>query len=244
MMVRFSRAAMTLGLVFLLAACGGAAATATPPPTNTPVPPTATAVPPTATPVPPTATPTNTPVPPTATPTKSNTPVPPTATAVPPTATRPAATATTARASTAPTTGGKVLTDTTKACQVTLPATFTGDNDGSATSNDQNAFLNLQAFPVQPLGLEATITLFVDGFKGSIVDYKETNRQSGTDRGRPYTVVTYTGTLASEPVVGQFYFVQESSSICTMSFIVKQKVSSQYGDIVGSLADSLQAVKP
>ena len=68
--------------------------------------------------------------------------------------------------------------------------------------------------------------------------------QSGTDRNRPYTVVTFTGTLSSEPVVGQFYFVQEPASICTMTFLVKQGVASQYGDVVGGMADSLQAVKP
>lgn len=137
------------------------------------------------------------------------------------------------------------MTDADKKCQVTLPATFKADASGSgnATSTDNNAFLNLVSFD-STLGLQTTSDLFIEGFKGSIEGYKETNRQSGTDRGRPYSVVTFTGTLAGESIVGQFYFVQEPATICTMSFLVKQSVSAQYGDTVGNLADSLQAVKP
>ena len=235
--VRLSRALATLGLVFLLAACGGAAATATPPPTNTPVPPTATPIPPTATPVPPT----NTPVPPTAT------AVPPTNTPVPPTATRPAPTATRPAAATVPaTTSGNVMVDAQNACQVTLPENFTADaaGGGNATSNDDNAFLNLSSFPTEPLGLEQTAELFIEGFSGSIDNYQEVDRQEGTDRGRPFIGVTFTASLQGEPVVGQFYFVDESGTACSLSVLVKESVASGYGDTIGALVDSVQAVKP
>jgi hypothetical protein len=138
------------------------------------------------------------------------------------------------------------MTDADQKCQVTLPANWTPDpaGGGNATSNDTNAFLNLTSLPSEPLGLEATANLFVEGFKGSVTDYKEANRQSGTDRGRPYSGVTFTGSLASEPVVGQFYFVQEGPTLCALSVLVKQSVASGYADIIGNLVDSVQAVKP
>jgi hypothetical protein len=252
-MVRLFRTLSTLGLVLLLAACGGAAATATPPPTNTPVPPTATTVPPTATAVPPTNTvapPTATIVPPTATvaATATRPPATPTTAA---TATRPAATATRAAAGASPTRpatagGGGVLVDAANGCQVTLPATFTADaaGGGNATANDDNAFLNLSSFPTEPLGFEPTAQLFIDGFTTAIDDYKEADRQQGTDRGRPFLGVTFTATLVGEPLRGQFYFVQEAGTTCALSVLVKESVASGYGDIIGALVDSVQAVKP
>ena len=138
------------------------------------------------------------------------------------------------------------MVDTTKACQVTLAGTFVEDSGGggNATTTDDNAFLNLSAFPSQPLGFEQTATLFIEGFTQAIDDYKEADRQQGTDRGRPYLGVTFTATLIGEPIVGQFYFVEEAGNTCALSVLVKQSAASNYGSIIGSLVDSVQAVKP
>lgn len=256
MILRLSRLVAILGLITLLAACGGAAATATPPPTNTPVPPTNTAVPPTNTAVPPTATavpPTATAVPPTAT------AVPPTATAVPPTATRPAptatqpaptatraaATATRPTASSAPTTGaGKVLKDSDNVCQATVPSNFTTDADGNAVSADQNMAVNLVSFPVDAFGFEGTVAFISETLSTTLENYTEIDNQSGTDRGRPFTVITFTATSEGQDIVGQFYFVQETANVCALTTAVLKSALSQYTDTIVNIVDSVQAVKP
>jgi hypothetical protein len=241
--VRFSRVLMACGLILLLAACGGAAATATPPPTNTPVPPTNTAVPPTNTAVPPT----NTAVPPTAT------AVPPTATAVPPTATvaptatRPAPTATRpVPTATRATSGGttKVLKDSDNVCQVSVPANFTTDAEGNAVSPDENFALNLVSFPVDTFGFEGTVDFIVELLKASLQNFTEVDNTSGTDRGRPFNIVTFTATSAGENVVGQFYFVQETTNVCALTTLVLAAQLPQYQDLMVNLVDSVQAVKP
>ena len=80
MSIRYIVIATVMIVLTLVAGCGGAAPTATPEPTITPIPPTATPLPPAETP-----TPTNTLIPPTETPTPTATPIPPTATPLPPT---------------------------------------------------------------------------------------------------------------------------------------------------------------
>ena len=77
---------------------------------------------------------------------------------------------------------------------------FAGDSAGMQSANNSKAghcraayIIDIEGMlngrPVPPLrrhdptlGLQATTDLFVNGFKGSIDGYKETNRQSGTDR--------------------------------------------------------------
>jgi hypothetical protein len=244
---RLSRVLMSIGLILLLAACGGAAATATPPPTNTPVPPTNTAVPPTNTAVPPT----NTPVPPTAT------AVPPTATAVPPTATtapptatrpaptatRPAATATRPAASVAPG-AGKVLKDSDNVCQATVPSNFTVDADGNASAPDDNLAFNLVSFPVDAFGFEGTVEFISETLAATLQDYTEVDNQSGTDRGRPFTVITFTATSVGEDIIGQFYFVQENTNVCALTAIVLASQVDKYQDIMVNVVDSVKAVTP
>jgi hypothetical protein len=239
-----------LGLISLLAACGGAAATATPPPTATKVPPTNTAIPPTNTPVPPTNTPvppTNTPVPPTATSVPpTNTPVPPTATRPAPTATRPAPTATRpAPAATRGTaSGGKVITDSDNVCQATVPATFTTDTDGNAVSPDEDLAVNLVSFPEEAFGFEGTVEFISETLAASIDDYTEVDNQSGTDRGRPFTVITFTATSEGQDLIGQFYFVQDGDNVCALTTAVLASVATQYTDTIVSITESVEAVKP
>jgi hypothetical protein len=234
-----------LGLILLLAACGGAAATATPPPTNTPVPPTATAVPPTNTPVPPT----NTPVPPTATAVPPTaTAVPPTATAVPPTATKPAPTATrpaaTATKGTTSTGGTKVLKDSDNTCQATIPASFTTDTDGNAISDDENLALNLVSFPADAFGFQGTVEFISETVAASLENYTEVDNQSGTDKGRPFTVITFTATSQGEDIIGQFFFVQEGSNVCSLTTLVLASAIDQYQDTIVNISESVTAVKP
>ena len=247
MMVRLFRAVSTLGLVFLLAACGGTAATNTPPPANTAAPAAATTAPTNtvapATPTTAPATPTTAPATPTTVPATPTTAASPTRAAASPTR---AAAASPTRAGTPSAGAGNVLVDAENACQVTLPANFTADaaGGGNATSNDDNAFLNISSFPTEPLGFQETARLFVDGFTTQIDNYVEADRQEGTDRGRQFLGVTFTATLAGEPIVGQFYFVEEAGTSCALSVLVKESAASGYGDTIGALVDSVQAVKP
>jgi hypothetical protein len=180
---------------------------------------------------------------PTATPLPTNTRLPPTVTPPPPTTTPLPPTATATRPATV---DGAVMLDTEKKCQVTLPASFTPDatGDGNATSSDGNAFLNLTSFDTEPLGFEATTQLVIDEFSAAIDDYEETERRSGTNRGRPFTGVTFTATLVGQPRLGQFYFVQEGSTTCAISIVVLQSAASGFGDTIDALVASVQAAQP
>ena len=244
--IRHLRALSFLGLIILLVACGGAAPTATPPPTATTAPPST-----------PTLAPTNTPVPPTATPV-------PTATAAP-TAT-PAPTATTARTATTPPSpsasptatvsggaaatrpaagGGATATDSEGKCQMALPADFNEDasSKGNFTSGDTRAFASLQSFDAL-LGLTGSVDLFLGTFKGFVTDYAEVSRVPSQSRGRDAERIDFTGSLAGQAVKGTLYFVQDGSTICSLSFLTFADAEAQYAPALAAMIDSLQAVKP
>jgi hypothetical protein len=248
-----------LGLIVLLVACGGAAPTSTPPPTAT------TAPPPT-----PTLAPTNTPVPPTATPAPTATAAPtatsaPTATAAR-AATTPAPTATAARTATTPPSpsasptatvsggaaatrpaagGGATATDSEGKCQMALPADFREDasSKGNFTSGDTRAFASLQSFDAL-LGLTGSVDLFLSTFKGFVTDYAEVSRVPSQSRGRDAERVDFTGSLAGQAVKGTLYFVQDGSTICSLSFLTFADAEAQYAPALAAMIDSLQAVKP
>ena len=156
------------------------------------------------------------------------------------TVTRQAATAT--RTATA---GGTVLTDARKACQATLPAIFTPDpaGDGTATSRDGYASLRLESFPAEPRDLEAAAAAFIESARGAIGDYAEFDRHSGTNDGLPVVTVVFTGARAGEPVVGQFYFVQDGPTICALTTTVLAWGAAGYTEL-GPLVDSVRAVRP
>jgi hypothetical protein len=78
----------------------------------------------------------------------------------------------------------------------------------------------------------------------SVDNYQKADCQSSTDRGRPYTGITFTGSLVGSPILEQLYFVQDGPTICAMSILVPQSASTGYDVIIGNLVDSVQAVKP
>jgi hypothetical protein len=251
MIPRCARALLSLALAGLLAACGGSAATNTPAAIATTAPASATTAgaPPSA------ASPAMSAAPRVATPATPATPAATLATprATPATPTRAASPATAATPATparpaSPTAagGGMVLTDADNQCQVTLPANFTPDpaGGGNAVSADERVGINVLAFPVDPFGFEGTIDFIIGTVSASVEGYQETDRQSGTSRGRPYTDVSFQGTSVGEPVAGRFYFVQEGANICALTVVMQAAAAGEYAATIDALAESLQAVTP
>ena len=240
-MQRQLRGLLALALSALLAACGlpGLAQ-----PTSTPVP--------TATPLPtPTLVPTNTPVPPTATATR----VPPTstraatATAQPTVSRGQGSTATAGRpAATAPAASppaGKVR-DSEGACEMTLPTGFSEDQAGSGnfTSDDEEAFANLTSFESSGLGLTTEATFFIEAFKTIIGNYQETNRTADQIRGRDVLGVDFTGDIEGQPIAGSLIFLQDGSTVCSLTFISFASAADRYQPAREAMILSLEVVKP
>ncbi|CAA9576982.1 MAG: VgrG protein [uncultured Thermomicrobiales bacterium] len=232
-MLRACKLFLAVGMLALLAACGGAAPTATPPPTNTPVPPTAT-VAPTNTPVPPTATvaPTNTPVPPTPTVAPTNTPVPPTATIAP------------TRAATAAATGAQV-TDSSGKCRMTLNPVFranAGSTDTYSTA-DSLAILTFAGTDTPGLALDAATTAFIGGFQSVVTGYVETGRQTSKDARGDIQIVTFNGAVSGQQAKGVFYFVQNGSVLCSLVALAIPPGDQQYADAAQQTAGTLVVVQ-
>jgi hypothetical protein len=138
------------------------------------------------------------------------------------------------------------MTDADNQCQVTLPATFTPDpaGGGNAVSADERAAINLTAFPVDAFGYEGTVDFIVGTVSATIEGYNETERGTGLSRGRQFTSVDFEGTSAGQPVVGQFYFVEEGANVCALTVVMEAAAESQYATTVDALAESVQAVRP
>lgn len=231
-MLRVCKMFLAVGLLALLAACGGAEPTATPPPTNTPVPPTAT-VAPTATVPPPTATtaPTNTPAPPTATVAPT---VAPTAT-VPPTATVAPTRAVSANA----------VTDSSGKCRMTPAPVFAKSASGNDTyaTADNLAILIFAGTDTPGLNLDTATSAFIQGFQSVVTGYVETGRQTSKDARGDIQIVTFDGGISGQQAKGVFYFVQNGGILCSLVALAIPPGGQQYADQVQQTAATLEVVR-
>lgn len=228
-MFRIGKFFLAVGLVAMLAACGGVAPTEVPPTAT--VAPTATTAPPTATAVPPTATvaPTNTVVPPT--PTIAPT-VAPTATVAP-----------TRAATTAPAAGA--VTDSSGKCRMTPAAVFkanSGSKDTYSTA-DSLALLTFAGTDTPGLAIDAAADAFIGGFQSVVTGYVETGRQTSKDARGDIQIVTFDGGISGQQAKGVFYFVQNNSVLCSLVALAIPPGDQQYADAAQQSAGTLEVIK-
>ena len=79
---------------------------------------------------------------------------------------------------------------------------------------------------------------------GFVTDYAEVSRVPSQSRGRDAERIDFTGSLAGQAVKGTLYFVQDGSTICSLSFLTFADAEAQYAPALAAMIDSLQAVKP
>jgi hypothetical protein len=264
--LRHIRSLVILALVFLLAACGeqstgkaisapAAAATTAASPTTVAVASTAPSAAPSAPATPTTAATATT----AATTTTAATPTTAATATTGPKATA-AASPTTARASASPTrsassaapsaapqrtptkpaaSGGTLVTDSEKRCQMALPDGVTEDAPGSGelTIGDSKGFVLLQS--IQGGNLDATVDAFVPSFTSIFTNYQETNRQKTADSER----IDFTGEFILD-VEGTMYFKQIDNIICNIVLFVYADSGVDSEAILGTMIGSLQLVKP
>lgn len=232
-MFRIGKFFLAMGLIAMLAACGGATPTAVPPtatvaptvaPTATTAPPTATAVPPT-----PTVAPTNTAVPPTPTvaPTKA-----PTATVAP-----------TRAATTVPAAGA--VTDSSGKCRMVPADVFkanSGNKDTYSTA-DSLALLTFAGTDTPGLAIDAAADAFIGGFQSVVTGYVETGRQTSKDARGDIQIVTFDGGISGQQAKGVFYFVQNNSVLCSLVALAIPPGDQQYADAAQQSANTLEVIK-
>ncbi len=166
-----------------------------------------------------------------------------TATVVAPVApTRAVTTATVA----APVAGGTKVTDVTGLCGATLPASFKSDPNtpGNYKTSDNLAIVTLSGSENGVLPLKDAANLYVDAFKAIIDGYTETGRQGNKVNNAEELTVTYSGTLAGQPVKGVLYFIQVNTTFCSMSGIVIPPGDTKYNADLQAIVDSFLPVKP
>lgn len=127
-----------------------------------------------------------------------------------------------------------------------IPAGYAVDasSPDAIDAADGSAFATLSSFPSNGLTLDQTAATFSDTFKHLFSDYQETFRSAGKDRGRDVLGVSFTATVAGQPSAGQFYFLQEGDTVCTITYVQKATGDATPVSVPRDMSDSLTLNKP
>ena len=162
-------------------------------------------------------------------------------TAVPPTAT----TAPTATVAPTRTVGAGSVTDSSGKCRMTPNPIFVKSSSGQDTYStaDNLALLIFAGTDTPGLALDTATGAFIQGFQSVVTGYVETGRQTSKDARGDIQIVTFNGAISGQQAKGVFYFVQNSSILCSLVALAIPPGDQQYAAQAQQSAETLEVVR-
>lgn len=142
--------------------------------------------------------------------------------------------------------GNITVTDREGKCQMLLPAGFRVEGKASQYfwARDKLAMLEITGKRVEgieePSAFEAAARAYIDGFAGSVINY----RQGYVNKTEDALRVDFSGTFGTLPGQGGFYFEKSGATICIVTLFVAQGSTADFASIMGGVTSSLQVTKP